>query len=149
MQPDASAGTRDRILFLLKTRGPMAAGELASELEVTPMAVRQHLAALEEEGDVAYEEERRPIGRPVRLWRVTDHASGRFPEGYAELAVGLIGATQSAFGAEGIERLLEERLKQQAKSYRERLCSNNKAGIRSCEIIGPWTGTNNGRREVI
>jgi hypothetical protein len=36
-----------------------------------------------------------------------------------------------------------------AKSYRERLCANNSAGIGSCKAIGAWPGTHNGRREVI
>ena len=54
MRPEASAGTRERILFFLKTRGPLAASDMARQLEVTPMAVRQwflHHKAKHDGGD--------------------------------------------------------------------------------------------------
>ncbi len=35
-----------------------------------------------------------------------------------------------------------------AQSYKERLCTNDAAGIGSCNPTGPWAGTNNGRRPV-
>lgn len=35
-----------------------------------------------------------------------------------------------------------------APSYKERLCTNNAAGIGSCNPIGPWPNSSNGRRPV-
>ena len=35
-----------------------------------------------------------------------------------------------------------------APSYKERLCTNNAAGIGSCNPIGPWAASSNGRRPV-
>jgi len=35
-----------------------------------------------------------------------------------------------------------------APSYKERLCTNNAAGIGSCNPIGPWPASSNGRRPV-
>lgn len=35
-----------------------------------------------------------------------------------------------------------------ANSYRERLCANSNAGIGNCNSVGPWAGSNNGRRVV-
>lgn len=121
MSSEAEAGTRERLLYLLKLHGPLSAGELARRLRVTPMAVRQHLARLERGGEVAFEEERRPVGRPTRMWRVTERASGRFPASYADLALGLIGATREAFGNDGLERMIDARRRQQARTYAERL----------------------------
>jgi predicted ArsR family transcriptional regulator len=38
---------RHRVLGLLKLKGPLSAGEMSQELEITYMGVRQHLTPLE------------------------------------------------------------------------------------------------------
>ncbi|MHC4223606.1 MAG: helix-turn-helix transcriptional regulator, partial [Planctomycetota bacterium] len=88
--------SRERILHLLKTKGSQTASQLAKRLKVTPMAVRQHLAALEEL--VAYDDERHGVGRPRRVWRLSEKAQSRFPDCHGELAVGMLEAVRTAFG---------------------------------------------------
>lgn len=118
---DAPGSGRERVLFVLKTKGPQTATRIAKRLGVTTMAVRQHLAVLEGEKLVDFTDERRKVGRPARLWRLTTKAYDRFPDYHAELAVGMLQAIQIAFGEEGLERLTEERTRQQAESYRARM----------------------------
>ena len=110
-------GTRARILHLLKTKGPQTASQLARRLEITAMAVRQHLDKLDEL--VAYEEERGQVGRPKRVWRVNDQT--HFPDSHGELAVGMLAAMRKAFGEEGLERLVAERTKAQIRDYKRRM----------------------------
>ncbi len=121
MQPDPRARARDRVLHRLKTRGPQTASDLAGRLGVTPMAVRQHLAALEGEGLVVYAEERRKVGRPAKIWRLTEESRERFPDTHAELTLDLIGAVRSTFGEEGLARLVRRRTRDQLASYRAEL----------------------------
>ena len=61
-----SEGSAERILFLLKTRAPLTASDLARDLGITAMGVRQHLARLEADGLVAFADERKSVGRPKR-----------------------------------------------------------------------------------
>lgn len=113
------SSARDRILYLLKTKGPQTASQLAKRLDVTSMAVRQHLAAL---GDlVDHEDERRGVGRPRKLWRVTNQADDAFPDSHGELAVGMLAAMRAAFGEEGLERLVAERTRAQTRAYKARM----------------------------
>jgi predicted ArsR family transcriptional regulator len=123
MKPEADprARARDRVLVQLKTRGAADAADLAERLAVTPMAIRQHLAALEREGLVAHREERRPVGRPARIWSLTPRAAERFPDTHADLTVELIGAVRDVFGEEGLDRLIQARAAQQRESYRAKL----------------------------
>lgn len=121
MRPKADTRTRDRLLFYLKTRGPQTAAQLARRLKVTPMAVRQHLYALEASNRVDSSDQRQPVGRPARLWSISAGAQKDFPEGYADLAVELLGAVRSTFGAKGVERLVADRTEQQIRDYRARL----------------------------
>lgn len=120
-EADNDTHTRDRILYLLKTRGPQAAGPLAAELKITAMAVRQHLYRCREEGLVDYADERRPVGRPARVWHLTERAVSRFPESHAELTLEIIEAIRCAFGEEGLERLLRERTRRQLAEYRMKM----------------------------
>ena len=72
------------------------------------MAARQHLARLEQEGLVDFEDEAGRVGRPRRIWRVTASAGEHFPDNHAELALGMIEATREAFGAAGLEKLIKQ-----------------------------------------
>ena len=112
---------RERVPLLLKTKGAQTAARMAGRLGVTTMAVRQHLAALQQDGLVDYVDERRKVGRPARVWHLTPKANDRFPDGHAELAVGMLQSVQSVFGEEGLERLIAASTQQQIDAYRVRM----------------------------
>ncbi|MEO3434556.1 metalloregulator ArsR/SmtB family transcription factor [Inquilinus sp. CAU 1745] len=107
----------DRILFLLKSKGPRNAAALAGELGVTSEAARQQLVKLKAEGLVDHREIAAGIGRPARLWALTDAANARFPDTHAELAVQLLGGVRDLFGAEGLDRLIAERERANLAAY--------------------------------
>jgi len=116
---------RAAVLDLIKRAGPISADAAARRLGITAMAVRQHLAALEQAGEAAFAQEPRPRGRPVRLWRATDAAAARFADGHSALAADLIVQMKKAFGEEGMARILKLRNAELEKSYRAR---TDKAG---------------------
>ncbi len=113
--------SRRALLDRLKRAGPQDARDLANHLGVTAMAARQHLYALEAEGIVVAEEEARPVGRPAKLWRLTEAAAPFFPDGHAELALGLLDAMTAAFGARGLDKLVDARTEAQLAAYRARI----------------------------
>lgn len=113
----AKEKSRKRILTLLKQNGPQEAGVLAASLKITDMAVRQHLYAMEEIGDVCYRLEPRPKGRPVKLWQLAEQAKVHFPNAHAEFSTELIASIKQVFGDEGMEKLLDVRLEKQIADY--------------------------------
>jgi len=119
----ADSRTGERILYLLKTKGPAGASVLARTLKITAMAVRQHLYRFRTEGLIDFSDERRPVGRPARLWRLTERAAGRFPDSHAELTLEMIAAIRATFGEPGLDRLLRERTRVQKKQYSARIRS--------------------------
>ena len=118
---DRPESSRERILYLLKTKGALLASELADKLAITAVGVREQLAQLEAEGLIEGREERRPKGRPGRRWHLTAAAAGHFPESYGDLALDLLGSAREAFGAEGLEQLVAARTKRQLAGYREQM----------------------------
>jgi predicted ArsR family transcriptional regulator len=61
------------------------------------------------------------MGRPAKLWQLTPAADRFFPDGYAELTLGLIQSAIEAFGEEGLERLLEVRTRHQINTYQAQI----------------------------
>jgi len=124
MDSDRSA---DRVLLQLKSKGPQQAAQIAKRLDVTAMAVRQRLYALRDGGLVTYDDERRKVGRPARMWRLTEKAQSRFPDSHAELTVEMLSMIRAIFGERGIDRLMTERTRMQIKACGERLRAAGKS----------------------
>ena len=94
--PQGEGTTRRAIVRLLKTEGATDSRRLARRLRLTPMAVRQHLYALQRERLVMAEERPVPLGRPAKYWQLTREADRLFPEAYAELVRAHTGGTAPA-----------------------------------------------------
>lgn len=120
MQPESISGAKRRLLERLKRSGPTTAGELAAGLELTDVAVRQHMAALEAAGLVR--QETKPPegrGRPAILWSLSEMAQDFFPDRHADLTLDLIQTVRESFGEQGLETLVKARARRQAAAYVE------------------------------
>jgi predicted ArsR family transcriptional regulator len=105
---DAAAG-RDRVLGLIKRRGPLRSAEIAAALGTTQEAARQQLVRLADEGLVTAAVEAAGVGRPARRWHLTDAAHARFPDTHAELTVRLIETVRTTLGEAALDRLIRAR----------------------------------------
>ena len=120
-RPVREGKTRRAIVKLLKSEGALDSARLAKRLRLTPMAVRQHLYALQREMLVTAQERPVPRGRPAKHWQLTPEADRLFPDAYAELSLALIGAVGKTFGSSGLKRVLESRSAMQRASYGARI----------------------------
>jgi predicted ArsR family transcriptional regulator len=107
----------DRILFQLKTRGPAETLALASALGISRQAALQHLERLVADGLVGHADERRGVGRPRRIWSLTDAAQARFPDTHAQLTLEMLDAVRTEFGEAGVDRLIARREQATARAY--------------------------------
>jgi predicted ArsR family transcriptional regulator len=78
--------TKQNILAHLKRGGTGTIDGIAREFSLARMTIRQHLAALERDGLVLSSEERRKIGRPHLVYRLSEGGEERFPRRYERLA---------------------------------------------------------------
>ncbi|WP_342113204.1 helix-turn-helix transcriptional regulator [Pseudoduganella sp. OTU4001] len=111
--------TADQILFLLKTRGPRTAQQLAELLDLTSMGARRHLEAAEAAGLARHEDVAEKVGRPSRRWLLTEAGHARFPDRHADLTLQLITQVRSLFGEEGMDKLISAREKVTEAAYRD------------------------------
>ena len=108
---------KDQILHTLKVEGAQTATVLANRLGVSPMAVRQHLQGLQCKQWVTYDEQRQSVGRPVKLWRLTEDAQSLFPDNHSDLVLSLIESAEQVLGARGLDELLRHRTDKQIQKY--------------------------------
>jgi predicted ArsR family transcriptional regulator len=110
-----------RVLYALKSTGPQSADAIARRLHVTIVAARQQLGRLLDKGLVTFEDHREGVGRPKRVWSLCESGHAQFPDSHAAMTVDLIQAIGTAFGPEGLDRVIEEREKTTRQIYAERL----------------------------
>jgi len=103
----AGRSTRMEVLELLRRKGHATAEEVASDLGVTPNAVRQHLTNLERDGFVTSHPERRARGRPSLLFTLTERADSVFPKRYGQLATMVLQEVQEMGGPDALDQIFE------------------------------------------
>ncbi|MDE0201421.1 MAG: transcriptional regulator [Rhodospirillaceae bacterium] len=109
---------RQRILFLLKTQGPMSASTLASHLDISTVAVRQHLRRLHTDRLTDYRESWSGVGRPARIWALTSRGNGEFPDNHLDLSEALLRGVRKVFGASGLRKLITAYRRETTERYR-------------------------------
>src|SRR5256714_11217739 len=101
----AGRSTRMEVLELLRRKGQASAETIASDLGVTPNAVRQHLTNLERDGFVVSHPERGARGRPALLFSLTERADSVFPKRYGQLATMVLQEVQEVGGPEALDEI--------------------------------------------
>jgi predicted ArsR family transcriptional regulator len=83
--------TRERVLSLVASTGPITAADLAAGLGVTPAAIRRHLTALLEDGLIADHDKPGPLdrgrGRPAKSYVATAEGQRALASAYSDVAV--------------------------------------------------------------
>lgn len=87
---DTPSPTQRRVLGVLKRRGDATADELASALDISASAVRQHLRALRSAGLVAARQDRGHPGRPADRYHATELTEPLFVESQDSLSIELL-----------------------------------------------------------
>ena len=127
--------TQDQILFLLKTRGPSTAQQLATLLEISSMGVRRHLDAWLEKGLLLTEDLADKVGRPARYWLLSEAGHARFPDRHSELTVQLIAQVRTLFGQAGLDKLIAAREQSSETSYLERMAGAKTLSRRLAKLV--------------
>jgi predicted ArsR family transcriptional regulator len=113
--------TRQQILDYIRWKGHATVKELSVHLELTPTAIRQHLAVLERDGYAVAHEMRGHVGRPALVYSLTPSGDALYPKRYDELAAALITTARELMGSESSLRLLKGVATRLAEQYAHRL----------------------------
>ena len=110
----SDASTRERVLHLLLAHGATRVADLAERLDLTPAAVRRHIASLEAAGLITWRAERvygqRGRGRPAKVYVLTDEGRSSFYQAYDDLALQAIRTLHDTVGPSAVRALAEARV---------------------------------------
>jgi predicted ArsR family transcriptional regulator len=113
--------TRKTIITILRTEGPMSAGDLASRIGITEMAIRRHIATLERDNLIFPTTIRQPMGRPAKVYQLTEEADELFPKNYHSLMLDILEDIVRVDGKEKIKRIFDQREERLASQLSELL----------------------------
>lgn len=109
-----------RIIFLVKQSTGLSVPELAKELKMSYMGVKKHCVALEKIGYLDTWRRPKEVGRPEKLYRLTEKANELFPQIGNDVTLSLLeSATQLVPNA--AERLLFGYFQRQGEAYGKKI----------------------------
>ncbi|MGZ4123696.1 MAG: helix-turn-helix transcriptional regulator [Tumebacillaceae bacterium] len=115
------SSTRRLIITILRTEGPLSAGDLAERIGITEMAIRRHIATLERDDLIYPTTIRQPMGRPAKVYQLTEEADELFPKNYHTLTLDILEDIASLDGEDKIKALFDNREERLVKQYEKLL----------------------------
>lgn len=87
---DNAKSTRERVLQTLLTHQRCTINEIADAVDINPISVRHHITKLQADGLVDSAEERHGVGRPRRVYFLTEGGREHFPTRYLRLTLRIL-----------------------------------------------------------
>lgn len=130
---ETDASTRERVLSLVATEGPVSAATLARDLGLTSAGVRRHLACLETDGLIAVHDAGSGVGkamrgRPARRYVATRQGQSQMSGEYPELAASALRFLREQVGDDAVEAFATARSRRMAERYRDQVDAPDVAG---------------------
>lgn len=123
MGSDRDSGTRERVRLVVGRSGPVTAAAIASELGLTAAAVRRHLDALAEDGEVTEREVvevgGRRRGRPARAYVLAEAGHGSLGDAYPEVAADALRFLAEAGGPGAVQEFARRRAERLREQYQD------------------------------
>ena len=99
------ASTRSQVLQRLLSQQRCTINDLASAVKINPISVRHHIGRLEEEGLVNSAEERHGVGRPRRVYFLTEAGMEHFPARTIHFTNRLLDQLKHHFPGDTVEKI--------------------------------------------
>jgi len=100
--------TRNQVLNILLNQHRCTINELAEAVEINPISVRHHISKLEAEGLVDSEEERHGVGRPRRVYFLTNEGMEKFPSRYLNLSIRILEKLKETLPKKTVKKIIKE-----------------------------------------
>lgn len=121
MPDNRTKSTRERVLHTLLTRPRSTINELAEAVDINPISVRHHINKLQADGLVLAEEERHGVGRPRRIYYLTEAGQERFPSRYLRLTIRLLTQLKESMPEPMVRKLFAQIAEDMASDYEAEL----------------------------
>jgi DeoR family transcriptional regulator, suf operon transcriptional repressor len=100
--------TRERVLKTLLARPRCTINELAESVGINPISVRHHISKLQADHLVDSDEELHGVGRPRRVYYLTETGLEKFPTRYMRFTIRLLEQLKETMPPAMVERLFSQ-----------------------------------------
>ncbi len=114
---EETRSTREQVMQTLLTNKRCTINELAKVVDINPISVRHHIGKLEAEGLVTSAEERHGVGRPRRIYFLTDKGREQFPTRYVNLTMRLLEQLKESMPQAMVDNLFTQMAQAMASDY--------------------------------
>lgn len=127
--------TREQVLKTLLTHQRCTITDLADAVGINPISVRHHVTKLEASGLVTSEEERHGVGRPRRVYFLTEAGMEKFPTRYLRLTVRLLEQLKVTLPEHMVGELFQQMADDMAADYAAELPLENMSLEERLDIV--------------
>jgi predicted ArsR family transcriptional regulator len=120
-QTEQTKSTRERVLHILLTREKCTINELAEAVNINPISVRHHITKLETDGLVDSVEEKHGVGRPRRVYFLSEQGQEHFPTRYLRLTLRLLEQLKDSMPQPMVDKLFMQMAQEVANEYKSEL----------------------------
>jgi predicted ArsR family transcriptional regulator len=117
----STKSTRERVLQTLLEREQCTINDLAEAVDINPISVRHHISKLEAESLVTSAEERHGVGRPRRIYFLTEKGREKFPTRYLRLTLRLLEQLKETMPQAMVNQLFTQMAQELASEYQNEL----------------------------
>ena len=137
---DVFSGTKKLILNSLLD-GPKTAGEIADKLHIQKSAIRTHLASLQTEQAVKSYFRVERLGRPKKVYEITESGRELFPRKYDMILSLLVQKIEEKQGHEYVKEVISSIADNMANEIQERIKKSNTSGSleKSLKILNSFS----------
>jgi len=100
--------TRSLVMENLLEKQRCTINDLAEAVKINPISVRHHITRLQADGLVSSEEERHGVGRPRRIYFLTEKGVEQFPARNIRLTSQLIDQLKASLPIETVDKLFKD-----------------------------------------
>lgn len=126
--------TKELILNLL-LGGSKTAGEIADQLKIQKSAIRTHLESLQTEQSVISYFKIERIGRPRKVYELTENGRELFPRKYDQLLSLILQMIESKEGHEYMKKMIESIADSMAQDIHDKIKKNSSSLEESLRIL--------------
>ena len=109
--------TREQVLTSILNRQRSTINELAEDVNINPISVRHHISRLEADGLVTSEEERHGVGRPRRIYFLTESGIEHFPNRYFNFSNRLLEQLKEDLPADKVNKIFTKMASGMAEDF--------------------------------
>jgi predicted ArsR family transcriptional regulator len=113
--------TRSLVMENLLEKQRCTINDLAQAVKINPISVRHHITRLEAEGLVTSDEERHGVGRPRRIYFLTEKGVEHFPARNIRLTSQLIDQLKASLPIETVDKLFRDMAINLSLGYRSNI----------------------------